>query len=46
MARALKPGGTLVIADADCHTHEWLRTEQHDQWLGFARADISGTKPL
>jgi len=41
MARALKPGGTLVITDADSHTHEWLRTEQHDRWLGFARADVS-----
>lgn len=40
MARALKPGGTLVITDADTHTHEWLRTEQHDRWLGFNRADI------
>ena len=41
MARALRPGGTLVITDADSHTHEWLRTEQHDRWLGFARADVS-----
>jgi ubiquinone/menaquinone biosynthesis C-methylase UbiE len=41
MARALKPGGTLVITDADSHTHEWLRTEQHDRWLGFARGDVS-----
>jgi ubiquinone/menaquinone biosynthesis C-methylase UbiE len=40
MARTLKPGGTLVITDADSHTHEWLRTEQHDRWLGFDRADI------
>jgi ubiquinone/menaquinone biosynthesis C-methylase UbiE len=40
MARALKPGGTLVITDADTHTHEWLREEQHDRWLGFERADI------
>lgn len=40
MARALKPGGTLVITDADTHTHEWLRTEQHDRWLGFDRADL------
>ena len=40
MARALKPGGALVISDADTHTHEWLRTEQHDRWLGFDRADI------
>lgn len=41
MARALKPGGTLVITDADTHTHEWLRTEQHDRWLGFERSDIA-----
>ncbi|MCA1561979.1 MAG: class I SAM-dependent methyltransferase [Acidobacteria bacterium] len=40
MARTLKPGGRLVITDADTHTHEWLRTEQHDRWLGFARDDV------
>jgi len=41
MAHALKPGGRLVITDADTHTHEWLRTEQHDRWLGFDRGDIA-----
>ena len=41
LARALKPGGRLVITDADSHTHEWLRTEQHDRWLGFDRGDIA-----
>jgi ubiquinone/menaquinone biosynthesis C-methylase UbiE len=41
MARALKPGGTLVVTDADSHTHEWLRTEQRDRWLGFARGDVA-----
>jgi ubiquinone/menaquinone biosynthesis C-methylase UbiE len=41
MARALKPGGRLVITDADTHTHEWLRIEQHDRWLGFEREDIA-----
>jgi ubiquinone/menaquinone biosynthesis C-methylase UbiE len=41
MARALEPGGTLVITDADTHTHEWLRTEQHDRWLGFERGDVA-----
>jgi ubiquinone/menaquinone biosynthesis C-methylase UbiE len=41
MARALKPGGRLVITDADTHPHEWLRTEQHDRWLGFDRRDIA-----
>ena len=40
MARALRPGGRLVITDADSHTHEWLRTEQHDRWLGFERGEI------
>jgi ubiquinone/menaquinone biosynthesis C-methylase UbiE len=40
MARALKPGGRLVITDADTHTHEWLRTEQHDRWMGFDRGDV------
>jgi ubiquinone/menaquinone biosynthesis C-methylase UbiE len=41
MARVLKPGGRLVITDADTHNEEWLRTEQHDRWLGFARSDIA-----
>ena len=41
MSRILKPGGRLVITDADSHQHEWLRTEQHDRWLGFDRADIA-----
>ena len=40
MARVIRPGGTLVITDADTHTHEWLRTEQHDRWLGFERNDV------
>lgn len=41
LAAVLKPGGRLVITDADTHTHEWLRVEQHDRWLGFDRADIA-----
>jgi ubiquinone/menaquinone biosynthesis C-methylase UbiE len=41
LARALKRGGRLVITDADSHTHEWLRTEQHDRWLGFERRDVA-----
>jgi ubiquinone/menaquinone biosynthesis C-methylase UbiE len=41
MSRVLKQGGRLVITDADSHEHEWLRTEQHDRWLGFDRADIA-----
>jgi ubiquinone/menaquinone biosynthesis C-methylase UbiE len=41
MVRVLKPGGTLVITDADAHTHEWLLTEQHDRWLGFEREEVA-----
>jgi ubiquinone/menaquinone biosynthesis C-methylase UbiE len=41
MARVLKPGGTVVLTDADTHTHEWLRDEQHDRWLGFERTSIA-----
>lgn len=40
MVRVLKPGGKLVITDADEHQEEWLRIEQHDRWLGFKRTDI------
>jgi ubiquinone/menaquinone biosynthesis C-methylase UbiE len=42
MARILAPGGTLVLTDLDAHEHEFLRTEQHDRWLGFARGDVRG----
>ncbi|MFN4110830.1 MAG: class I SAM-dependent methyltransferase [Ignavibacteria bacterium] len=40
MTRILKPGGKLVITDLDEHSYEFLRTEQHDRWLGFKRRDI------
>lgn len=40
MTRVLKPGGMVVITDADEHNEEWLRTEQHDRWLGFKREDV------
>ncbi len=40
MARVLKPGGRLVITDADAHNHEWMREEMADVWLGFDRAQI------
>ena len=40
MLRILKPGGKIVITDADEHNYEFLRTEQHDRWLGFKRDDI------
>lgn len=40
MARILKPSGAMVITDADEHTHEFLRTEQHDRWLGFKHENV------
>ncbi len=40
MARILRPGGRLVITDMDTHTHEWLKTEMADVWLGFDRDQI------
>lgn len=40
MARILKPGGKLVITDLDEHTHEFLKTEHHDRWMGFQREKI------
>lgn len=40
MVRALRPGGKLVLTDMDEHPFEFLRTEQHDHWLGFRRDDV------
>jgi ubiquinone/menaquinone biosynthesis C-methylase UbiE len=40
MARILKPGGMLVITDLDEHNFEFLKTEQHDRWMGFKRVDV------
>jgi arsenite methyltransferase len=40
MVRVLRPGGRLVIADVDEHTHAWMKTEMADVWLGFDRGQI------
>lgn len=40
MARVLTPNGTLVITDLNEHRYEYLRTEQHDRWLGFRHEDV------
>ena len=40
MARILRPGAVLVITDLDEHRFEFLRTEQHDRWMGFKREDL------
>jgi len=38
--RVLKPGGKLVITDLDEHNFTFLKTEQHDVWMGFARERV------
>lgn len=40
MVRIVRPGGRVVITDLDTHGHEFLRSEQHDRWMGFARDEI------
>ena len=40
MVRILRPGGKILIADADEHNYEFLRKEQHDRWFGFKRENI------
>jgi ubiquinone/menaquinone biosynthesis C-methylase UbiE len=40
MARVVRPGGRLVITDLDTHTHEFLRMEHRDRWMGFERAEV------
>jgi len=38
--RILKSGGKLVITYLDEHTFTFLKTEQHDVWMGFDRNQI------
>lgn len=40
MARVVRPGGRVVITDLDSHSFDFLLTEHHDRWPGFARADV------
>ena len=35
MARVLKQGGRLAVADLEKHNERWLREEMADRWLGF-----------
>ena len=41
MSRVLKPGGRIAFSDLQEHTHEWLRKEHADLWLGFKMEDIA-----
>jgi len=34
-ARVLRPGGQLVLLDLEEHSHDWMREQWADQWLGF-----------
>lgn len=40
MARAVKPGGRVVVTDMDEHRFEALKQEHHDRWLGFPRPRV------
>jgi ubiquinone/menaquinone biosynthesis C-methylase UbiE len=40
MVRVLRPGGVLVLTDADEHDQTWMREAMADQWLGFKRSEI------
>ena len=40
MVRILQPGGMLILTDLDEHDYEFLKTDQHDRWMGFKREDV------
>lgn len=40
MFRVLKTGGRIVITDVDAHSHQWLKVEKSDIWLGFDRIQM------
>ena len=41
MSRVLKLGGRIAFSDLQEHSHEWLRKEHADLWLGFKMEDIA-----
>ncbi len=41
MTRILDHGGQLVLTDLDEHNFDFLKTEQHDRWMGFDRDAVS-----
>ena len=40
MARIVRPGGTIAIADELEHPYEWMREEHADVWLGFTPEQV------
>jgi ubiquinone/menaquinone biosynthesis C-methylase UbiE/DNA-binding MarR family transcriptional regulator len=41
MARAVRPGGAVVVVDFLHHDHEWMRQELGVTWLGFTQGEIA-----
>lgn len=41
-ARALKPGGLLIIVDFARHEEEFLREAHQHRWLGFEETQVAG----
>jgi ArsR family transcriptional regulator len=41
-ARALRPGGLLVIVDFAPHEEQFLRDEHQHRWLGFEETQVAG----
>lgn len=41
MARIVKPGGAVVVADFVQHEHEWMRQELGVTWLGFTLDEVA-----
>jgi demethylmenaquinone methyltransferase/2-methoxy-6-polyprenyl-1,4-benzoquinol methylase/ArsR family transcriptional regulator len=41
-ARALQPGGRLVVVDFDAHAEEYMRADFAHRHLGFASSEIEG----
>jgi SAM-dependent methyltransferase len=42
MARVVRPGGVVVVADFLPHEHEWMRHELGVVWLGFDPDEVRG----
>ncbi len=41
MARAVRPGGPVVVVDFLHHQHEWMRQELGVSWLGFTTEEVA-----